>query len=262
MNLHAVVVNYRTSADLDRFLQTWTEHQPSHQWNLVVANVDPLDADLRVAENYSDPLVTHTVHDQNVGYARACNAAAYGDADVFAFFNADVWFRGDAVERVMLAMEDNPDWGVVGPRQVDSHNRLTHAGIFGTNRRPQMRAWHLRADGEYVDVSPAVTVSGAAYFVKAEAWWQLTNCETYQQSASSLGIGPAAGAFLPTPHYYEETWCSYHASAHGWPVMYFGQATMVHEWHKASAMGVAERQMPESRRLFRAACADHGIECD
>jgi GT2 family glycosyltransferase len=72
------------------------------------------------------------------------------------------------------------------------------------------------------------------------------------------------GRFLPTPHYYEETWVSYAARHKGWKVMYFGEAVMEHEWHQASKVGgEAERtHMPVSRQMFRDACDHFGIERD
>lgn len=259
MTLHAVVVNYRTSNDLERFLKTWIKHAPTVECKLVVVNVAPEERDFAIGEAWG----MHQWFGQNVGYARACNAGAYEDADIYAFFNADVWFKDDAVQRVVDAMDENPGWGVVGPRQVDSQRRITHAGIFGTHAEPKHRAWHERDRGEHVDVVPAITVSGAAYFVRGELWRELTNCDTYQKVVADLGVGPALGAFLPTQHYYEETWCSYHAAAHGHPVMYYGPATVMHEWHQASPHGGhADQEMMRSRILFRAACEAHEIPHD
>lgn len=264
VNLLAVVVNYRTSSDLRRFLETWTTHAPFCDWHLVVANVDPLENDLAVGDVWAGPHITHLPLEHNVGYARACNIAASSvEADVYAFFNADVWFKDTAVDSVLMAMEDCPNWGVVGPRQVDSAGRLTHAGIFGTHAAPKHRAWHRWNTDKYGDVQKAITVSGAAYFVRGTAWWQLANCGIFKHTVERLALDQTPGAFLPTPHYYEETWCSYHAWAHGWPVVYFGEAVVMHEWHRASPIGgYAEQMMGASRQLFRAACDDHHIPHD
>lgn len=267
MRLHAVVVNYKTYADLRKFLLSWEQHTPlHHKWNLTVVNVAPNDLDCNIGEEWAGEQIEHQVFESNIGYARACNAAACTaatDTDVYAFFNADVSFRDDALDRILSAIEDNPGWGVVGPRQVDSKRKLTHAGIFGTHAAPQHRGWHHRDNGKYDDIVPAITVSGAAYFIRSSLWNELTDCETYQAAVADLGIGPAVGAFLPTRHYYEETWCSYHAAAHGWPVIYYGQATVVHEWHQASPLGGhADKEMRHSQVKFRAACDAHGIERD
>jgi hypothetical protein len=101
-------------------------------------------------------------------------------------------------------------------------------------------------------------VSGSAYFIKRKVWDFLTECPTYREVAPK-----ARGAFLPTSHYFEETFCSYHAQAHGWKVMYYGPVVIRHEWHQASPVGGwAERQFPVSQKYFREACGRHGIPCD
>jgi GT2 family glycosyltransferase len=137
---------------------------------------------------------------------------------------------------------------------------ITHAGIFGTNDKPALRGWKRPDDGQFDEIrDDALSVSGSAYFIKRLCWDELTNCSKYRKIAPD-----AVGAFLPTPHYYEETFCSYHAREHGWKVVYDGETSMVHKWHKASPVGgVAEKKhMPESRKMFRAACDMHGITHD
>lgn len=118
------------------------------------------------------------------------------------------------------------------------------------------------------DVQEAVTVSGSAYFIKREVWEQLSICPTYLEACYSLYEADErwnpSGAFLPTDHYYEETFCSYHARAHGWKVLYYGPEKIIHEWHKSSAVGdpSTDGKMNKSRLEFRTACALHDIPHD
>lgn len=255
----AVVVNYRTPDDLSAFLRSFADQPPAGTWELTVVNVSPSSADRQVATEWAERMTLRIVdHDTNVGYARACNYAALDTkGDTIAFFNADVRLTPGALETCHQALLAHDDWGVLGPRQIDDNGRFTHAGIFGTNTAPAHRAWQNRDQGQYRDIQEAVTVSGAAYFIKRTVWEELTDCPTYQ------ALHPGAGAFLPTQHYYEETWVSYHARAHGWKVMYFGEATVIHRWHKASPVGGhADQQMAPSRTLFRKACDAHAIEHD
>lgn len=262
MKFHAVVVNYHTPVDLRRFLDTWVAQIPYRiqDWELTIVNVDPITSDKEVAEEFVSARIHHKVHDTNVGYATACNLAVWNQqADFYAFFNADVWFRDDAVDKILTAMIEHPEWGVVGPRQVDSKRKFTHAGIFGTHEEPKHRAWHHTDRGDYQDVLPAITVSGSAYFIRGDVWYELSTCPIYKQWCFDQDRD-CVGAFLPTRHYYEETWCSYHAAAHGHQVIYFGEATVVHEWHKASPVGgPADKLMRASQAMFREACDYHGI---
>jgi hypothetical protein len=116
------------------------------------------------------------------------------------------------------------------------------------------RGFHHPYSRTFQDVrDDAVTVSGSAYFVKRHVWDELTECPHFAWAE-------AEGAFLPTRHYYEETWCSYHAISHGYRIVYYGLATMIHQWHRSSRIGTVEKLVPESRTLFEEACHRHNIE--
>lgn len=260
-----VVTNYRTPEDLRNFCWSVFMLPPSIPWTLTVVNVSPTPEDLVVGDQvagWGDNII-HLSYEENIGYGRACNAGAFATfgcercKPVLALFNADVVLSKGAVDECVHALLDHPDWGVLGPRQVDDQGLLTHAGIFGTREQPRHRAWKQPDSSVFADVQPAVTVSGAAYFIKRALWNQLTQCELYRQ------VTNAEGAFLPTPHYYEETFCSYHAIEHGSQVIYYGPVCVVHRWHRASPeRGWADQQMAVSQALFRYACDLHGIVHD
>lgn len=282
--LDAVVVNYRTPADLEGFLASWEANAP--EWcNLTIVNVEPTEQDIDIARSYAsmraEPvndsvvinntplrLVTKAAitycrywqHDTNVGYSYSCNAAVVGsEADVFAFFNADTRILPGTIEPLYFNLMNNERWGVIGPRQVDDKGNITHAGILGTNAKPELRGWMRRDSPAFADIrEDAVSVMGSAYFVKRQCWEELTNCPIYRAKYPD-----AMGAFLPTPHYYEETWCSYHATAHDWKVVYYGLSKMIHRWHKASPVGGhADGHFAGSQKQFRAMCDAHDIERD
>lgn len=258
-----VCVNYKTPDDLLGFVRSVHKYEPTIPYNLVIINVDPGPQDDAAALNLlnedlsgrSDYVRTGT----NVGYSGACNlAATRGDHEVIAFFNADTRLTEGVVDECYAALVSHDDWAVLGPRQVDQRERVTHGGIFGSLAQPRLRGWKQKNGDEYADVREAVTVSGSAYFVKRFVWDELTHCSVFRDIAPE-----AEGGFLPTPHYYEETWFSYHAQAHGWKIIYYGSACMIHKWHQASPRGGwADQQVKRSRAMFREACDLHGIEHD
>lgn len=267
--IELVVTNYHTPHDLARFCRSLFLQPPKVDWQLSIVNcaAAQADVDMTVAigkefvdAGYGTQIRWHN-SSTNLGYARACNLAAsraVGPYDYLGFFNADVALTPGAIDGCVAAFDANPSWGVLGPRQVDDVGRITHAGIFGTPEKPKHRGWRVPDRPEYADVREAVTVSGAAYFVRRTAWDALTGCAIYRKSAPG-----ALGAFLPTPHYFEETFLSYHAWSHDWKVMYYGPVTVIHTWHKASPLGGwADEQYPISQALFRAACDDHEIAHD
>lgn len=252
-----VVVNYHTPDDLRFFMQSLREHPPSAPWNVTVVDVDVVASE--ECYPWGDGEGATLGVSGNIGYARACNlAAARGTDEIIALFNADVEITPGSLDACADALAAHHDWAILGPCQVDTRNRFRHAGIFGTPACPKHRGWNEVNRGQYGDVRKAVTVSGSAFFVKRKVWSELTDCPSFQEVAPE-----AEGAFLPTPHYYEETWAAYHARAHGHQVVYFGAATMIHKWHRASRVGGwADRQMPVSRAMFRKACDRHGIVHD
>lgn len=261
--LDLVVCNYRTPDDLYGFLSAFHDVEREVDASLIVANVAPTPEDESVTDRWADRIDSmygQTNHRENIGYARACNdAAAAGNRMVIGLFNADTRLRPGVLRDAYDYFLDHPDVGIIGPKQVDDDGCITSAGVFGTNSSPHLRGWKRRDSGQFDDVRhDAVSVSGSAYFVRRSVWDELTECVAYRVAAPD-----AVGALLPTQHYYEETFCSYHARDHGWECVYLGTTSMVHRWHKASPLGgAADRLMAESRNYFRYACDLHNIERD
>lgn len=185
---------------------------------------------------------------RGLSYAQAVNGSlARGTAPYVLALNADTRMI-DGPDRIVRIFEEHPDIAVIGPRQIDRDGRITHAGIVGTNTRPEHRFWQqpLRQVAEMCneETLDCVTVSGSVYFARRTVWEKL-------------------GGFLATEHFYEETWFSYVARHHGYRVVYTGQSTWEHLFNRSP---VSERWRAEvaqrSRTMFRTACAEHGIDCD
>lgn len=192
---------------------------------------------------------------KNVGYARAVNQGMkMGSAPYAAILNCDTEFLPEGVSKLVAHFMSHESVGVIGPRTFDSAGRITHAGIITTAARPRNhhRGWLSPDPDSYQDTLSVNTVSGATYFVRRSMWDELSACADYLRAAPT-----AEGAFLPTPHYFEETFCSYHARHHGWEVIYLGAAAMIHQWHRSSPVG--SMAMEGAQRQFHDACAQHGI---
>jgi GT2 family glycosyltransferase len=206
------------------------------------------------------PGCTLTVVDNdydNIGYARACNkGAAEGSADVILLANADtVLYRLAECHDALLS---NPEWGILGPRQVDANNRITAGGIFGTETSIGQRGWQEVDHGQYDQVEEAMSASGSLYFIKRHVWQELTDCSFMQEAFPGI-----EGAFIPTPHYYEETCCSYHARHHGYKCIFYGPVQMIHHWHASSGHGQwADQQTERSKAMMRQFLHGHGIQCE
>lgn len=269
MAVDVVVVNFHTNDLLKDFIGSYWESM-FEGCTITVVEVAPgnFPKAFYVRDGMHDVLEQYgAVNDliefeENVGYARACNAGArFGKNDVILLANADTLLgRDSALLQCYDALMSHDGWGVLGPRQVNEHNQITAGGVLGTDTAPRLRGWNEPDRGQYSDVvDSAMSVSGSLYFIKRAVWEELTACPMYQLATK----GQAQGAFLPTPHYFEETFCSYHARAHGYKCVYYGPAKMTHLWHKASEHGGwADRQMEISKAMHREACKVHAIVCE
>lgn len=258
------IVNYNTRPLLNRFLDCLHHdlHETDKRWNLFVAdNGSEDDTHKWVRHNFDRYKFNKYIENDNVGYAAACNhLASLGSADVICLLNADVWMTSAAVMKIDEIFQQDDNVHILGPKQRDEKGFITHAGIVGSNIAPKHRGWreHDPNDVLYKDRIDCVTVSGSAYFVRRDVWNTLWNDPEYRRMYPE-----ATGAFLPTPHYYEETWCSYFARHRGYNVVYDGSVSVGHSWHKSSPVGgEADQKFQTSREIFRKACDTIGIERD
>lgn len=246
MAIDVVVVNYRTSKELEDFCSSYERHH-FEGCTLTVVDVDPFDH-----RQLNDRIMLP----ENVGYGRACNIGGqHGSNDVVLLANADTFITEGSLEHCYKALLSHDDWGVLGPRQVNEHGQITAGGIFGHPAQPSQRGWNEYDVNQYADVrDDALTVSGSLYFIKRKVWQELTDCSIYQEYQPG-----AVGPFLHTPHYFEETACSYHARAHGYKCVYYGPVQMIHFWHRASPHGGwADHQFAHSQAMHREFGAKHG----
>jgi GT2 family glycosyltransferase len=248
MAVDVVCVNYRTPDLLRDFVASY-EKVKFAGCTLTIADVDP------VGDCESEFHGDHRFFSikSNVGYGMACNLGAMGGAnDVILLANADT-VLSDGFAECYDALMSNPEWGVLGPRQVNEQNQIKAGGIVGPDQSPRQRGWDEYDNGQYSDiVEDALSVSGSLYFIKRSVWDELTACPQ----------GPGT-ALLETPHYFEEMFCSLHARAHGYKCVYYGPVQMMHIWHAASPHGGwADQQFTVSQMMHREACARHGILCE
>lgn len=269
--LGIVVVSYHSTPDLTAFCEALIQTAPKIPVVVNIVSVETSEEETIVAEglvlrlHQAGLTAFSTDHRDNCGYAVACNqgiadlTAFETSLDTYVLMNADTRITPGSLEHCVGTLWSKDDWGILGPRQLDDSGRITHAGIFGTNEIPRHRGWHEQTRA-YQDIrDDCVTVSGSIYFVKRPVWEALRDCPSYRR------IDPrSTGAFLVTFLYFEETFASYHATAHGYKIVYDGEITMIHKWH--GAMGPAgtdgTRTFIESKKRFVEACEAHAIPHD
>lgn len=243
----ALVVNWSTPDDLAHCIETGDQYEDDLTW-IVVQNAHPtIDSEptLERLGNHHD--MRFMVAGENYGHGRGINEAAeiawaLAPSDYFFIVNPDVAWTEPVVDRLRDFLDADPKRVVVGPKQMDSRNQITAAGIVGDNVHPKHRFWHARDQRNVLarDAIQGPMVAGAAMLVRVEDFFEY-------------------GGLLEAHHYYSETWFCYHATAHGRECWYYGEPWMIHEWHKSSAIGAptTDGHVKEDRALFRRMCDEH-----
>lgn len=259
--LDVVVVNHRTPTYLANCLASIEQYAPKRPYTVTVVQTCPELEDMEVSAGPIRANGWHEiVHPENVGYNRACNhAAAGGTGDYIAFMNADAATTESTFDALCGYLDCHPRCAVIGPRQVDSHNRITAGGIIGDDDAPRLRSFHHEDRGQVSDIrTDVVYVAGSFVVVRRSAFDQLTECESYQRFADGE-VGPW-GTFA---HYAGDDWLGRHARAHGWAVTYYGAVCAIHEWHRSTKRGgYGEQQFQSDQALLREMCADHKMICN
>lgn len=259
--LDIVVVNYKTYDLLQKFLDTLNSNKPSLEYTTVVVDNESnaVDYGKNILRMYSSDLI---VNNENEGYAKACNmGASVGRNKYIGLFNSDVEFTNpDALDICVQFMEDHPEVGVCGPKQISTRegiNRITNAGIFGTNKKPKHRGWRERDQGQYSENEKCLMVMGSAMIIRREAWDKIHNDSIFRSWYPN-----ATGAMPEHPLYYEDTFLCYIMPHFGYEVYYIGEANLVHQWHETISRHGDGGKFNKSRKMFRGILDDYGVEHD
>ncbi len=264
MSVDLLIVNYNTKNLLRRVLDTLHLDFEDGVWEIYLQDNGSTDGSVEWIEKHLvDYNVTSVTLAENVGYAAAINSMAKQSSnEILAAINADTWFTTKHVKQMLQTFEDYPEQAICGPKQMDEQDRIRHGGIVwngpGTGP-PKHRGWAEvdKQDKLYKDRIKCWTVSGSLYYVRREVWETMTQNQNYQTA-----VHGAEGAFLPTPHFFEETFCSVHAQHLGYEVWYDGTIeTAGHSWHASEAVGEPSRKFWDiSRNMYIRTCEMIGIE--
>lgn len=265
MTVDLLVVNYNTKALLERFLDTLHKDYEPDIWKLYITDNGSDDGSRQwLHENRGRYYIDYTFLGENVGYSAAINhMSSISDSEYLCAVNADTYFTTAQVKAITDSMDSYPLCGVMGPKQLDEHNNVRHGGIFWNGTRtmnPVHRGWAQldEDDSLFKDVVDCWTVSGSIYYVRRTAWNDCTNYPPYRELYPNV-----EGALLPTPHYFEETFCSQLMHHLNWKVMYNGEGEAHrHTWHASSSVQT-DNFFHQSQPIYVAACEALGIvhEC-
>ena len=211
-----------------------------------------------IKRNITKYIIEKIYFKKNNGYAYACNyMASKGNSEIIGFLHGDVIISSKDLERINNIFSENPGIHILGPKVITDDNKIDSAGVFGSNFNPKFRGLNELDKNKnlYTDRSKCINVSGCAYFIRRNVWNVLTNHPKYKR------IYPNAfGAFLETPHFFEEVWCSYFARFLGYNVIYDGSITVKHTVRASSAVPPDHKNSVEnnaydiSKKIFLYTC--------
>jgi GT2 family glycosyltransferase len=261
-----VTICYQAHEETIEFFESVAEHADVPYRMIAVVNPGDRHQDmldivhagftmLAETENFSGGFVI--INNENVGYAKAVNRGVAESREagspIIAVLNNDVKFLPGTLSGVVDVFNESEDIAIVGPKQIDSTGKLTHGGIVPIgNGWDQHRFWMEQDHGQADDEFDAPMVSGSAMFTRRDIWEDMTACPQF-----TLAAPYADGAFLPTPHFFEETYYCYHVRLHGYRCRYTGKVSMIHEWHRSTTVGSKDMEHP--RTMFIEALKVHGF---
>jgi GT2 family glycosyltransferase len=176
-----------------------------------------------VRERFPD---ARLIEQENRGLGGGSNTGMrVASGDYFLLLNSDAWALGDAVERLVLFAEDNPDAAVIGPKLLNPDGSLqrTVRG-FPTLWRLSTEYFFLRKLGPRTRALNAFYASRFAHDEVREAEFVMGACMLVRREAADT-VGLFDEDFFM---FSEETdWC-YRFRQAGWKVLFYPGAEFVH----------------------------------
>jgi len=236
MDLSIIIVNWRSARDLETCLRSLASQAIpfSHEiW--VIDNASYDGSDRMLAEKF--PHVRFIQSDRNLGFAAANNRVAREAAgDCLLFLNPDTELRDQALRRLCLALQTNPEAGVAGPRLLNTDGSLQASCVQAL---PTL--WNSLLDAEVL----------RRRFPRSSLWG---NRVLFEPVAAPAPVGMVSGACLLTRRdlfqrlggfseeffmYYEDADYCRRVRDAGSQVFYVPQAVVVHHGGNSSRQQVS-----------------------
>ncbi len=251
-DLSVCIVTWNARDDLRRCLQSLVASKQHISCEVIVIdNASTDDSAKMVADEF--PQARLIVNPTNIGFARANNQALREARGKYVLLlNPDTIVHGDALERLVAWMEQNPDVGAAGPRLLNSDGSLQYscrafptlgAGFFRQTPlgalfpRNRFVRQYLMTDWDHTVEREVDWLSGAALMVRRDV-------------LESVGL-------LDEDFYMyceDVDWC-YRMHQRGWRVCYVPHAVITHaiggSSNKCQARMIVERHKSMWRYYFK-----------
>ena len=225
IKLSIVVINWNTRVLLHHCLSSIKNNPPSCSFEiLVIDNASDDESVIMLADEFPDARVIH--NNQNIGFAAGNNQAIKkSNGNILLFLNPDTVVLGDAIDKLLCFIEENPNAGVVGPQLLNpDHTIQPSSQVFpsllstfvdatllfrlkplkGIGERFDLRYW------SHDEIRSVDWITGACMLIRREVIKQVGGMdESY---------------FM----YSEETdWC-FRIRKAGWDIVFYPEAKIIH----------------------------------
>ncbi|MBP5536452.1 MAG: glycosyltransferase family 2 protein [Bacteroidales bacterium] len=219
MTIAVIILNWNGRHMLERFLPSVTRHTTGDARVIIADNGSTDDSLEFLAAKY--PQLQVIAFDRNYGFAEGYNKAiAQVEADYYVLLNDDVEVSEGWWQAVVAQMEADPSVAIAQPKLLmyDQRDTFEYAGGAGgfidkygyPFCRGRIFSTLEQDHGQYDDAREIFWASGAAMFVKSEAW---------------KALGGLDGDFFA---HMEEIDLCWRAKNAGYKVVYCPAATVYH----------------------------------
>jgi N-acetylglucosaminyl-diphospho-decaprenol L-rhamnosyltransferase len=191
-DLSIIIVNYNGKQDLPRCLAALTAVQSELMFEVIVVDNGSTDGSLDDAAT-SFPAFHYIPVGHNLGFAAGCNRGLVEAQGRHAMLlNPDTEVLPGALSALVHTLDENPRWGIVGPRMLDANDQPYPAArrfptpwrLFCESTRLMFLVphWRLFADYYYGESDPRTVdrvdqVEGSALVISGAARKEVGNLD-------------------------------------------------------------------------------------
>jgi N-acetylglucosaminyl-diphospho-decaprenol L-rhamnosyltransferase len=196
-----------------------------------------------------EPAVEIVELDENIGVAARGRGMERTRADLIMFLDSDAELTDGALPAMVDAMDQNPGWGLIGPRLIDGEGRLQLScrrwppRTLPLVRRPPL-AWFLD-DSELVRNHLMTDIDHSR---TREVLYVLGACQLFRSSLAKVAGTFPDWIFLGPD---DIEWCIRIRDAGG-AVVYLPEATVIHRYKRRSRLSPLSRVALLHLRSFAA----------
>ena len=127
MNLSCIIVNYHNSSPLKYCLNSVYRTLQNISFEVIVVDNSQDDPGMAsIKESY--PKIRYIQNTSNTGFARANNQASqFAQGEFLLFLNPDANVTDQAIEKMVVYLESNPNIGALGPKVLNMDGSLQYS---------------------------------------------------------------------------------------------------------------------------------------